>query len=247
MTDALTLRFFGGSLAGSVVVGSVVVVSLDVPGTSRVSGSVIRLGGVEEVVTRSSILMVCGWGVGGSSMMVGLLSMAEMSKSMFSMVNCQHARDGHAMMEKELWLVVFGKAACPQGGRASVAFMNHGTHSERAVPTEHTLPGMAANRTLRVVSLQGLLNQTRILQHLCRRRADSLLSLAPWTLGSSPLSDWRLISSIPTPALCWTSGSRCSKWKSGIRTCFSPLSFASNLHLLLISALKHAPLRRIRV
>lgn len=119
----LTLRFFGGGLAGSLVVGLTAAVSDGVPGTASV-----KAGGEDAAATRSSILMVCGGGVGGSSMMVGWLSMFEMSKSMSSMVACRHARDGHALMEvlvsggwRRGYLSVRWK-------RASVAFMEPGPH-----------------------------------------------------------------------------------------------------------------------
>ena len=103
----------------------------------------VKAGGVEAAATRSSILFVCGGGVGGSSMMVGWLSMFEMSKSMSSMVSCRHARDGHALMEilisggwKRGYLSVGWK-------RASVAFMEPRPHQGGPVPLQHTMPHRA--------------------------------------------------------------------------------------------------------
>jgi hypothetical protein len=77
------------------------------------------------------------WGVGGSSMIVGWLSMVEMSKSMFSMVACRHARDGHALME------VFGRwwaeerLLCPQAGTGQRGLYENHCHTKGRCHPEH--------------------------------------------------------------------------------------------------------------
>jgi hypothetical protein len=114
-------------------------------------------------------LMVWGGGVGGSSMMVGWLSIVEMSKSMFSMVACRHARDGHALMEGlGGGRVQVGNRG--KGKRASVAFKESRPHKGAVPlpsirPTASSAPEPSANMnppycppTLCILALLGPLN-----------------------------------------------------------------------------------------
>src|SRR5579871_1109409 len=130
-------------------------------------------------------------------MMVGWLSMAEMSKSMFSMIACRHARDGHALMEV-LAGDGRGKATLSSSlKRASVAFMRIMAHTQGLCQTEHDVDAPCPVRP----PAPDQKRFQRILLHQCNAGPCWPYILAfpwpPWPLCSSQPGNQPIICCIP--------------------------------------------------
>lgn len=201
---------------------------------SSVFGSVMKSGGVGAAVTRSSILMV--WGVGGSSMIVGWLSMAEMSKSMFSMVG----------------LSACTRRSCPDGGfgrwwAERLLCPQDGNGPAWPLWDSHPHKGGAANRARHATSkpvrppAPEPKNDSTNPSPSCNAwpllATTFLLFLSPLPLARAPRGNQPIVSYIPAPAPV---GLPCFTRNSQIVLISAPAT-TSGLHYLLISALWATP------